>query len=137
MSEKNPYIGRGWGFPPTFVRAKRGVEMVVDETEINQSLEILFSTSKGERVMQPRFGANLDSFLFDPIDNTTGTFLKEMIKEAILYFEPRIRVIKVEITKIETEGKIDIHVIYEIKATNSRFNFVYPFYITEKSEGKK
>jgi uncharacterized protein len=135
--KKNPYIGRGWGFPPTFVRAKRGVEMVVDETEINQSLEILFSTSKGERVMQPRFGANLDSFLFDPIDNTTGTFLKEMIKEAILYFEPRIRVIKVEITKIETEGKIDIHVIYEIKATNSRFNFVYPFYITEKSEGKK
>lgn len=135
MNEDNPYIGRGWAFPPTFIRAKRGVEMAKGEEDINQSLEILFSTSKGERIMQPRYGADLESFLFDPIDNTTGSFLKEMIREAILYFEPRIRVIKVEIEKNETEGRVDIHVMYEIKTTNSRFNYVYPFYIYEKSEG--
>lgn len=134
MSEKYSHIGRGWAFPPTFSRMKRGVEMAVGEDEINQSLEILFSTTKGERAMLPRYGANLDSFLFDPVDNTTGTFMKEMIKEAILYFEPRIKVINIIIVKTETEGRIDIEVEYKIKTTNSRFNYVYPFYIHEKTE---
>ncbi len=38
---------------------------VVDEAAINQSIENIFFTNKGERVFRPRFGSNLLASLFE------------------------------------------------------------------------
>ena len=64
--DENTFLGRGWSFPPVFTRGDSGVQMVDEEEDIKQSLEILLSTIKGERVMQPDFGANMQEFLFEP-----------------------------------------------------------------------
>jgi len=131
MSSKYPFLGKGWKFPPTFLDDSSTVEMLTDEEDINSSLEILFSTNVGERIMQPKYGANLKNLLFDPIDTSLKAYIKDLIKTAILYFEPRIKLDNILMEANEEEGMIIITLEYTIRNTNSRYNFVYPFYINE------
>ena len=131
MSDNSSFLGTGWSFPPTFSKEGRKVMMTSDEDDINKSLEILFSTALGERLMRPKYGANLERFLFEPITETLKTHMKDLINDAILYHEARIKLIDLTLESFETEGRIDITLEYEIKGTNSRYNYVYPFYLEE------
>lgn len=133
MSENTKFLGRGWGFPPEFNRAAKGVEMLADEADIESSLDILLSTRLGERIMQPDYGCNLDEMVFEAMNLTMRTYLKDLVEHAILYHEPRIDLEKLEIdTSRETEGMLLIIIDYRVRTTNSRFNYVYPYY---KNEG--
>ncbi len=134
MESDHQFIGTGWGFPPTFRKADNKLEMVSGREDIEQSLEILLSTHVGERIMQPKYGCNLDRLIFEPLDSTLVTYIKELIETAILYFEPRIIVNNITIEPIHNEGKLEITIDYTIAVTNSRFNYVYPFYKTEGTE---
>jgi len=129
------FLGRGWAFPPTFLSSAGTVSMTEGEEDIEKSLEILVSTSLGERVMLPEYGCNLSDLLFEPIDTGMQTLLYDRVRTAILYYEPRIEVedILLQSDRV-TEGLILIEVIYRVRATNSRYNFVYPFYKNEGAE---
>ena len=84
--------------------------------------------------MQPTYGCNLDVLLFEPISLTLITYITDMIKTAIMYHEPRIRLDKVNVSDSDMlEGVVLIEVSYTVKTTNSRFNYVYPYYKNEKS----
>ncbi len=132
IEEQTNFLGTGWGFPPTFGMAGRAVEMTSDVEDIKRSLEILLSTDLGERVMQPTYGCNLEKLLFEPVDQTLKTYMADLIKTAILYHEPRIDVNAVKLDKSnELEGVVDIEVEFTIRTTNSRYNFVFPFYTNE------
>ncbi|POY37290.1 hypothetical protein C3K47_05865 [Solitalea longa] len=138
MSIKTSFLGTGWGFPPKFDKKTASVVMISNEEDINSSLEILLSTRPGERVMQPTYGCNLDELLFEPLTTTFKTYIKDLVATAILYFEPRIDVNRIELDDSqELEGKVLIIVEYTIRSTNSRLNFVYPYYIKEGTEVKK
>ncbi len=134
MAKERSFLGTGWGFPPTFSRAARGVLMISDEEDIRSSLEILLSTEVGERVMQPEYGCNLSRLLFEPLDLTLQTYMTDLIRTAILYFEPRIVLDDVTFELDSDEGRIDITVDYTVAATNTRDNFVYPFYLEEGNQ---
>jgi phage baseplate assembly protein W len=137
MDTDQKFIGTGWGFPPTFRKTDRVVEMVSGKDDIEQSLAILLSTHIGERIMQPRYGCNLDKLIFEPLDSTLIAYVKELIETAILYFEPRITVNEITLEPVNNEGKLEISIVYTIAVSNKRFNYVYPFYKTEGSEGTK
>lgn len=128
------FLGRGWSFPPTFSRGGRSIEMLEAEQDIRSSLKILLTTTVGERVMQPRYGCNLERLVFEPVDTTLQAYMKERIRTAILYFEPRIIVEDVVLIPDNLEGRIVIDVSYRIPATNTRANFVFPFYRDEGTE---
>ncbi|MEI9921438.1 MAG: GPW/gp25 family protein [Bacteroidota bacterium] len=133
MNTELTFLGRGWSFPPTF-NDKRAVTMVAYEEDIVQSLKILLSTRPGERVMLPRYGCSLDVLLFEPITTSSIAYVKDLIKTAVLYYEPRIEVEAISINTVDVDdGLIMIELSYVILATNSRFNLVYPFYINEGS----
>ncbi|MBI1938379.1 MAG: GPW/gp25 family protein [Ignavibacteriales bacterium] len=131
MSSKFPFLGKGWSFPPEFDKQTSTVKMLADEDDINSSLEILFSTTVGERIMQPKYGANLKNLLFDPIDTSLKAYIKDLIKTAILYFEARIKLDNISLEAKPEEGMLLITLEYTIRSTNSRYNFVYPFYLNE------
>jgi phage baseplate assembly protein W len=131
VSEKS-FLGRGWSFPPTFSKIASQVLMTTDEEDINKSLEILLSTTIGERFLQPLFGCNLEDYVFEAMNATTETAIKVTVKNAVLIFEPRIKLLTIELLDdFLTEGRIDILVDYEVISTNTRFNLVYPFYLNE------
>lgn len=131
MDEENTFLGKGWSFPPTFMKGSRSVVMTSGEEDINRSLQILFTTLKGERVMRPEYGCDLSQFQFEPIDTTMLNYMREVVRDAILLYEPRIRLVGLSLEPRPGEGRIDITVEYEIKRTNSRFNYVFPFYREE------
>lgn len=139
MMNENSFLGAGWAFPPAFDRESGTVEMVEKEMDIRQSLEILLSTSIGERVMQPDYGCNLRDYQFEPVSNTFLGFLTDMVERAILFFEPRILVENISISESADvqlfEGKLLISVDYVIAGTNSRYNYVYDFYLREADRG--
>lgn len=129
------FLGTGWAFPPEFNKKAGEVGMLSDEADIQSSLEILLTTRPGERVMRPDYGCNLDELLFEPLTTTFKTYIKDLISTAILYNEPRIEVNNIDLDDTgELEGRILISIDYTVSATNTRFNFVYPFYKKEATE---
>lgn len=136
MAEKgNDFLGVGWSFPPSFDPALQTVAMTEKEVDINRSLEILLTTRVGERVMQPKYGCNMDDMVFESLNTATLTFIKDKIQTAILYFEPRIDVTKINLnTDNILEGMLIVEIEYVVRGTNSRFNFVFPYYKIEGTE---
>ncbi len=133
--EQDDFLGKGWSFPPAFLPSGQGVVMTEKVEDIQRSLQILLSTRTGERVMQPKYGCNMDEMIFESLSTATKTIIKDKIRTAILYFEPRIDVTAISMnTTNELQGEILIEIEYVVRATNSRFNFVFPYYVNEGTE---
>lgn len=127
------FLGTGWSFPPRF--GGGGVAMTRDEQDIEASLGILFSTLPGERFLQPGYGLDMSELLFEPVSTTLRTYLEDRIRTAILIHEPRIRLLSLHIDTPEPlAGTLNILLEYAVRATNSRFNRVFPYYLGEASE---
>ena len=127
-----PFLGTGWSFPPTFNSNKiAAVEMTSGIEDIEKSLEIIFTTSLGERIMNPKFGCNLEDMVFEPMNTSRLAYINNLLKTAILYHEPRIDADRIDLQPDPTEGVLLISIDYRVRGTNSRFNFVYPFYLAE------
>ncbi len=107
--------------------------MLLNVQDIESSLEILLSTRPGERILNPTYGCNMDRLLFENINTSLKTFMADLIITAILYHEPRISVETVDFSSgDDLSGVVLIEIAYLVRSTNSRRNFVYPFY---KKEG--
>ncbi len=126
------FIGRGWKFPIEFKKSDHSVAMLTGEEDIQNSLKVIFETRMGERVMQPDFGSELDSFLFAEVTRSTITYMQAVISNAILFHEPRIILNDVEVVASEKDPeRLDVNVAYTVSATNNRYNYVFPFYLKE------
>ncbi len=132
----NSFLGTGWAFPPTFHKdRKSGVDMVSNEIDIEQSLRILLSTKVGERIMEPRYGCDLYTYLFQSISNSRVHLITEVIRTAIIKFEPRIKLIEINMDESDyLDGVIRIGLDYIIPLTNTRFNLVFPYYKVEGTD---
>jgi len=129
---EDDFIGSGWGFPPTFEKNSKSLKMVSGKKDIDESLHILLSTTVGERIMQLRYGCNLRPYVFEPMNASMQSYIKKLVHDAILYFEPRIRM---ENLSLDVEdGTMEITVEYTVKSTHSRYSYVFPFYLREGSQ---
>ncbi|MEX8497514.1 GPW/gp25 family protein [Leptothrix ochracea] len=126
-------LGRGWSFPPRFDADKR-VVMVEDVADIEESLRILFGTRRGERVMQHAYGTMLHQMVFEDANEQTLAELCAMLRMAIMYFEPRIDVehLQAQISS-EDAARLELHMMYRVRTTNTRHNMVYPLYLDQAS----
>lgn len=126
------FLGTGWVFPPAFTAGGQEVVMVSDEEDIQQSLGLLFATRRGERLMQEDYGASLQDWLYAEIDDELVSNLSTAIEEAVLLHEPRIELLDLDVSPHpQLDGALLIRLDYQIPATNSRFNMVFPFYLNE------
>jgi phage baseplate assembly protein W len=133
--EEKSFLGQGWAFPPGFSLEAKTSMLVSEEEDIQQSLIILLSTRLGERIMQPQYGCNLHTVVFEKADKSTITYLRDAIESAILYHEPRIKLIEIRAgVEPDQKEKIFIDIIYLVRATNTRSNLVYPFSLTEATD---
>ncbi len=133
--QKDMFLGTGWSFPPRFNQAAGAVEVSSAFDDIRESLEILLTTRPGERIMQPKYGCSMEELLFENLNTGTKTLIKDRIRTAILYFESRIEVQSIDLDDSrQNEGVILVKIEYIVSSTNSRFNFVYPFFRNEASE---
>jgi phage baseplate assembly protein W len=135
MAATPDFLGLGWAFPPRFGAGGASVDMVTGNEDIEQSLAILLATRRGERVMQDDFGCELGDFLFGEISQGLIGQVRDLISDAILHHEPRIVLRGVEVSEHQAaDGILMIAIDYTVRATNSRYNLVYPFYLREAAQ---
>jgi phage baseplate assembly protein W len=133
-SARVPVLGAGWGFPVGLAdRTGPGhgrLAMAVDEESVRQSILIILSTAKGERLMRPDFGCGLHEYVFAVNDRTTRAAAVFEVREALRDWEPRLELLEVEASPAGTQGEVLLLSInYRVRSTDNRFNLVYPFYL--------
>jgi len=127
------FLGRGWKFP-VGVDATGRIALSEYEDDISEALRIVLLTSKGERVMRQEFGASLHDFVFESMSATTIGRAQAAVTDALIKWEPRIEVLRVDVEPEQGEiGKLLIDIEYRVRATNNRFNLVFPFYLKEQT----
>ena len=133
------FLGTGWNFPPTFSREGYGVEMLSGEEDVKSSLRIILSTISGERVMLPTFGCNLQPYVFEVMSVPNVAMIEKIVREALIYHEPRIIVGEGDLTSTPypDRGLLEINIQYTIISTNTRDNYVFPFYMSEATNIEK
>jgi len=105
--------------------------MAAYDEDVRQAVRIILGTAPGERVMRPDFGAGLPALVFEPMSATTLELARHRVEEALILWEPRIDSIEVIVTADGPVGRLNIEVNYRVRATNTFYNLVYPFYLTE------
>ena len=121
-------LGTGWAFPVT-VDARRRIAVARGERDIEEAIRMILLTPKGQRVMRPTFGCQIHDLIYDPNDATTAGLAAYYVEESLAMWEPRIRVLEVaSVPDPNNDGRLLIHIHYEIKATYDKRTLVFPFY---------
>ena len=126
------FLGRGWKFPVAVNPTTGRIAMSEHEEDIKESIRIIIATAPGERVMRPDFGCGIHDLVFSAISSVTVGLFESRVREAITKFEPRVDILKLDIsTRDADNGKLEINLTYLVRDTNTEFNLVFPFYLTE------
>ena len=127
------FLGRGWAFP-VGSGPDGEAAMVADAEDIRQAIRLILETEPGERVMRPDFGAGLRGLVFEPINARLLALVRHRVEQALTTWEPRIDLIQVTVsTDGAASGRLDVEIRYSVRATNTFYNLVYPFYLQERS----
>ena len=125
------FLGSGWSFPVRL--ADDGSVALVDhEEDVRQAIRIILDTNHGERTMRPEFGSGVRAFVFESITTTNLSLLRHRVEDALVRWEPRIDVASVTVALPPgVRNRVDVSISYTIRATNTFYNLVYPFYLEE------
>ena len=83
-----------------------------------QSCLNILRTNHGERPFDYNFGANLRAYLFENMSNTTAANMATSIEVALINYEPRIRVLNVNIQTKPQDNEVFITVTGQVVSNN-------------------
>ena len=128
------FLGTGWKFPVRLTTAGE-IALVREEEDIREAIRIILGTAPGERLMHPDFGCGIHDYVFAPNTVRTAGLIRYSVEQALNRWEPRIELEGVEAGPDPGDPAVILVVIrYRVKSTDSRFNLVYPFYLTRGEE---
>lgn len=128
------FLGKGVAFPLA-TDDTGALRRAAFEDAVQQSIWIILSTAKGERVMRPDFGCGIHEMVFGTLTASTSGQVGAAVRDALLRFEPRIDVREVNVS-VGGDGEVLlISVDYEERASNNVFNLVYPLYLDTGAAG--
>jgi Bacteriophage baseplate protein W len=132
VAEREPaFLGRGWAFPVVGGR-DGGVALVEGADGIEQAIQIILGTSPGERVMRPEFGCGIWELVMEANTAQLHGRVQARVREALVRWEPRIDVLDVHVESPEEEKHVLlIRLDYRVRANNTFYNLVYPFFLQE------
>ena len=122
------FLGKGWQFPVA-VDDDGALAVAEYEESVRQSIWVVLGTAKGERVMRPDFGCGIYDMVFGVNSSTAASEAAEEVRDALVEFEPRIDVLGVEVSPSGDGEVLYVSIDYQVRATNTVFNLVYPFYL--------
>ena len=124
-NDLNPDIRIGLELP--FARSRTGLFGLTETTleQAGHNIKNLLLTAKGERVMQPDFGSNLRSLLFEQQDENLNINIKEAIQEAMSTWLPYIDISNVNISQDETKpNQMKVDIDFSLNYEPDRFNTI-------------
>ncbi len=133
MSDRE-YLGAGMKFPPQIVPGTGRFAVSSREQSVRESVYLILMTNRGERWLEPGFGSQMTRYAFMDTSPTMMRMLSDDLRELILRQEPRISDADVEVDPQVRNGCLLVNITYTVAATNSRDNFVFPFYLNAVRE---
>jgi len=85
-----------------------------DASAIKQAIVNLLLTNTGERLMNPEYGSDIRSYLFEPLDYGTSISIKKNIVYTINTFEPRIQIMSLTCNPNYDSNGFDVEMTYKI-----------------------
>lgn len=132
------FLGQGLKFPLQVDPRTGKFAMVRQEDDIREAIGIILNTVQGERVMRPDFGSRIIEYTFATASSSMLQSIACEVRERLLLQEPRIVDVEVQCRELNRmTGAIVVEVSYVVRSTNNRYNHVYPFYMTDGSEGTR
>lgn len=133
MEQNNPraFLGTGVKFPVQVDENTGRIKTSSYEEDITEAVRIILSTRKGERMRNPYFGCGIHEYAFESLDFMTESAIKREVEEALVLWEPRIEDIEVTVEAQGEEGLVLVGINYVVRSTNTPFNIVFPYYISE------
>ena len=86
----------------------------VNENAVKRSIRNLILTNRNERLFQPKFGGDINSLLFEPMDSISAGIIQDHITQAITNYEPRCKLISVDVVPNEPKQAYFVNVQYMI-----------------------
>lgn len=131
------FLGVGWSTTRHIdagggADGKGAIALSKFDDNIRESIITIVKTALGERQMRPDFGCDTQTLVFGGNDATTAGRVAFFTELALKRWEPRIEVLRVEARPdVDARDRIIVEIEYQVIATNTIFNLVYPFYLTE------
>lgn len=123
------FLGQGWRHPITH-NEEGEIALSSGEDSIRESVILIIQTERGERVMRPEFGCGIHELAFAENNGSTAGLVAQLVREALIEFEPRIDVDFVTASPDQQErSRLNIEIQYTIRSINRQENLVYPFYL--------
>lgn len=124
------FLGVGWKFPLQ-QNAQNEIAYSRYEENIQEAIWVILSTAPGERLMHPDFGCNIHELVFAPNNTSTAGLARFYVEDALIRWEPRIDLEDIEVQADPGDpARLLLSISYRVRTTDSRYNLVYPFYLT-------
>jgi Bacteriophage baseplate protein W len=125
------FLGVGWKFPLQVTPSGK-IAQARFEQRIEESIYLILTTAKRERLMLPDFGCGIHDLVFAPNNTLTRSAVVQNVRQALVTFERRIDVLDVTAEAADGEPNLLlIRINYRVRANNALGNLVYPFFINE------
>ena len=92
----------------------KDVVRYTNEAAVNRSIRNLILTNRGERLYQPDIGSDIQQLLFEPMIASTGDLIRKFIQNTITNYEPRVKVLKVDVLAYEEKNAYAVTITYLI-----------------------
>jgi phage baseplate assembly protein W len=128
---RRDFLGQGWAFP--IATGPDGeIALALGPEDVREAVRLILETEPGERVMRPDFGGGLRSLVFAPLSTGTLSLIRHRVEQALIRWEPRIDLDEVRVAADATRpGLVQVEIDCHVRATNTFYNLVYPFFLHE------
>jgi len=92
--------------------------------QIKSNLINLLLTYKGERVLNPEFGADLPRLLFEPLTNELYPKIQNQIISSVNTYIPEITILNIEIIPNADSNSVNINIDYKLKLSGQQDNII-------------
>jgi phage baseplate assembly protein W len=91
------------------------ITLVKDEEAVKESIKNLILTNRGERLMQPLIGGNINAMLFENITPATLTLIEDQVRTTLDLYEPRAELIDVIASSNIDDNMVNVRIVFYVK----------------------
>ena len=99
------------------------IPVLRDNRAVNASLKNCVMIIVGEKPFNRNFGSQVNSLMFEMVDDVTASELEQEISRTILFNEPRVDLKSVTVKPLPEQNEFQIEVVYVIIGSEEVFTF--------------
>lgn len=124
MSKQKRYVDLDLDFMPHPVT--KDVVLKYDEEAVKRSIRNLVLTNVFEKPFHPEISSNVTTLLFENYHPVITIRLRNDIERIIRDYEPRVRLISVNINPAPDQNLLDIGILFQVTGFNTTTSLSFP-----------